>query len=236
MVQSLFRASVVARQARPHDVDAELFPEELDYLKRAVAKRRFEFGTARVCARQALAALGLPPTPLLPGPDRAPRWPEGIVGSMAHTDNLCVVVVAPASEVGALGIDVEKVRALEPRLARDLVTPREAAFLERQPKSRYDELLILHFSAKEAYYKCQYARTGEFLGFHDVELDVDLDQRRFDARILSPVRRLPREVMHLEGRFEIVDGRVLCGIELPVESYSPPSTLDRQPENLRRAT
>jgi 4'-phosphopantetheinyl transferase EntD len=219
MVHCLFRSRVVACEATPQDVDAQLFPEELTYLERAVAKRRFEFGTARVCARRALAMLGVAPVALVPGPDRAPRWPEGVVGSITHTDDWCAVVVAPATTVRALGIDAETVRPLEPRLARDIVTPREAAFLEQaRPHADYDELLILHFSAKEAYYKCQYPLTGEFLGFHDVELEVDLRGGRFVARVIGDRKCLPTEVRELEGRFVISPGRVMSGIEIPVSS------------------
>ncbi|KOG87977.1 hypothetical protein ADK38_22405, partial [Streptomyces varsoviensis] len=45
--------------------DARLFPEEEALIAKAVDKRRREFTTARHCARQALARLGLPPAPLV---------------------------------------------------------------------------------------------------------------------------------------------------------------------------
>jgi 4'-phosphopantetheinyl transferase EntD len=211
MLQALFRSPIVSSTAVPRVVDEQLFPEELAYIHRAVPKRRNEFGTARVCAREALAALGVPPVPLVPGPDRAPSWPPGIVGSIAHTNRLCAVVAARRTPVRSLGLDIEPVRHLEPRLAEWIATVRERAFIGAQPSERHDELLILHFSAKEAYYKCQYGLTGEYLNFHDVELDIDIQQGLFCARALRP---MPAELLGLTGRFAIVDDAVMCGIEV----------------------
>lgn len=46
---------VATAQARPEERDHELYPEELASLERAPPKRRAEFGSVRVCARQALS-------------------------------------------------------------------------------------------------------------------------------------------------------------------------------------
>jgi 4'-phosphopantetheinyl transferase EntD len=64
--------------------EAVLFPEEEAVIARAVPKRRQEFTTARHCARTALATLGAPPAPILPGEMGAPTWPPGYVGTMTH--------------------------------------------------------------------------------------------------------------------------------------------------------
>ena len=93
----LFSAGCVAEEAVPQLHDAELFPEERACLAKAVEKRRAEFGTARVCARRALAQLGFPPMPLVPNKDRSPVWPQGVVGSITHTRGYCAVIVAPVS-------------------------------------------------------------------------------------------------------------------------------------------
>lgn len=220
LIDPLFAHAVVTAEAAPRSVDDQLFPEELAYLARALPKRRFEFGTARLCARQALAALGVPPAPLVPRDDRQPVWPAGVVGSISHTDGYCAVVVAPSPPMQSIGLDVEKLQTIEPRLAQAILTPREQAFVQAQPEARRDDLIVLHFSAKEAYYKCQYPLTETFLSFHDVELEVDVGptEGRFVARRHKPGLA---SVQRLEGKFVFAAGKVLCGVELLAGDRGP---------------
>lgn len=215
LIDPLFVHAVVTSEAAPRDVDDQLFPEELAYLARALPKRRFEFGTARLCARRALAALGVPPAPLVPRDDRQPVWPAGVVGSISHTDGYCAVAVAPSPPMQSIGLDVEKLQHIEARLAQAILTPRELAFVRAQPEARRDDLIVLHFSAKEAYYKCQYPVTETFLGFHDVELELDLDRWPAEGRFVAH-RHKPglAAVQRLEGKFVFAAGKVLCGVEL----------------------
>jgi 4'-phosphopantetheinyl transferase EntD len=72
----------------------------------AVAERR-EFGTVRHCARKALLRIGVPPVPVLPDVDGAPRWPVGVVGSMTHCAGYRAAAVARSSELCSVGIDAE---------------------------------------------------------------------------------------------------------------------------------
>ena len=66
--------------------EADLYPEERALVAGAVAKRVNEFTAVRHCARRAMAALGLPPAPVVPDERGAPRWPDGVVGAMTHCD------------------------------------------------------------------------------------------------------------------------------------------------------
>ena len=84
MIEEILPTEVAAVEAFDDPPGAMLYPEEEAVIARAVDKRQREFTTARVCARAALAALGLPPAPILPGQRGAPGWPNGVVGSMKH--------------------------------------------------------------------------------------------------------------------------------------------------------
>ena len=64
--------------------DVRLFPAEEAVIADAVDRRRREFATARACARAALAKLGVPAAPIVPGSRGAPQWPPGVVGSITH--------------------------------------------------------------------------------------------------------------------------------------------------------
>jgi 4'-phosphopantetheinyl transferase EntD len=213
-IAALFRPGAVVIEARPTLVDAQLFPEEWACIRTAVAKRRAEFGTARVAARRALAVLGLPATSLPPAASGAPQWPPGIVGSITHTDDYCCVVVDRCPPTRSVGVDVERLRPLDAGTINIILTADERRWLDAQPAAARQELALLFFSAKEAYYKCQYPLSGRMLDFQDVQLEIDAAGGRFEARSLEP-DQLPAVTARLAGRFLVEDGRVLCGVELP---------------------
>ncbi|WP_158717200.1 4'-phosphopantetheinyl transferase family protein [Streptomyces sp. NRRL F-4474] len=125
-------------------------------LRAAVAARRREFATVRRCARQSLAALGIPPMPLLPGERGAPLWPRGTVGSMTHCLGYRAAAAARADEITALGIDAEPHqppfplthRRLDFRTASVSFQPAErtfsAEFLVPGPRIGEDEVSRFH--------------------------------------------------------------------------------------------
>ena len=203
----LFGPGCFAEEAVPQLHDAQLFPEERACLANAVEKRRAEFGTARVAARRALAQLGFPPRPLVPNKDRSPVWPDGVVGSITHTRGYCAVIVASASDFVSLGVDAEQDKTLTTELIRMICTPAEREGLK-------DSDAVLYFAAKEAFYKCQYPLTRKFLGFQDVELDLDLARGTFAARIVKDMDK-PAWLEQLQGRFVREHGLVLCGMSYP---------------------
>jgi 4'-phosphopantetheinyl transferase EntD len=203
----LFDAGCVVEEAVPQLYDEQLFPEERAQLANAVEKRRAEFGTARVCARRALARLGFAPMPLVPKADRSPVWPEGVVGSITHTRGYCAVVVALRSTVVSLGVDAEQDKTLTPDLIEMICTPNECVGL-------LDRDAVVYFAAKEAFYKCQYPLTQKYLGFKDVELDLDLAQGTFSARIIKADVDKPAWLAQLRGSFLREHGLVLCAMSL----------------------
>jgi 4'-phosphopantetheinyl transferase EntD len=211
-IADLFRSPVAVEASSLSQADRELFSEERAFIHAAVPKRRAEFATARILARRALAALGAPPIPLVPAPDRAPVWPPGYTGSISHCTNYCAVVVARSRDVASLGLDVEDLRELDPTMQDLVLTPAERGWIGAQPNAIQAVLPILIFSAKEAYYKCQYPMTRGFLDFQDVELTIEWATGTFEARVLKA--GWPAAVARLSGRFVVDPDRVGCGIEL----------------------
>ena len=84
-----------------------LFPAEEAVIANAVDKRRMEFATARACARAALAKLGVPAVPIVPGLRGAPQWPPGVVGSITHCAGYRASAVARDRDVITIGLDAE---------------------------------------------------------------------------------------------------------------------------------
>jgi 4'-phosphopantetheinyl transferase EntD len=166
----------------------ELLPEERATIPRAGSARLLEFRAGRHCARAALERLGLSGSPVLRAADRAPIWPTGYVGAIAHTRakdrGWCGAAVARASTVTALGLDAEIDEPLEHKLWERVLTPAERAFILGHPEHEQGFLAKLVFSAKECTYKCQYPRSLQFLEFADVEVTLASESATFSAALL----------------------------------------------------
>ncbi|WP_051277833.1 4'-phosphopantetheinyl transferase family protein [Solimonas flava] len=169
----LFDGLVAAAECRTPGDPAWLLPMERAALGTVSSKRLHEFAAGRACARHALRRLGVAPRELPAQADRRPRWPSGFAGSISHTDGLCAAVVAPERLLRSLGIDLEVIADVSPVVWPELLTAEELRQLARQPLAQRQRLAALTFSAKEAFYKCQYALTRQWLEFHDVVVEIE---------------------------------------------------------------
>nr|WP_277611155.1 4'-phosphopantetheinyl transferase superfamily protein [Streptomyces scabichelini] len=140
-------------------------------VENAVAARTWEYTTVRWAAAQCMRRLGRIPAPLLPGRLGAPRWPDGLVGSLTHCAGYRAAVVAHASAVSGLGIDAEPDEPLPDTVVGHIASAGElqhlAALRSAHPAVRWDRLL---FCAKEAFYKLWSPATGSWLGFDGAEV------------------------------------------------------------------
>ncbi|WP_261566006.1 4'-phosphopantetheinyl transferase family protein [Frankia gtarii] len=174
MLASLLPDAAIAVEAFEDDPSAVLFPEEAALLARAVDKRRREFTTARICAHQALAGLGLPPAPILPGNRGAPQWPAGVVGSITHCAGYRAAAVAFAGQLRTIGVDAEPNEPNPKGVTAQITVPAEEGWLatltETRPTVHWDRLL---FSAKESVYKAWFPLAQRWLGFEDAALTID---------------------------------------------------------------
>jgi 4'-phosphopantetheinyl transferase EntD len=201
VLAGLFGPDFAAAVGVPRLVNEALYPEERTHIARAVAKRQAEFGTARLCAREVLAQLGRPPCSLVPYEDRSPRWPDGIVGSISHTAGCCAVVASAAPDVIGCGLDIERDDPLSAELEPMICTPTERSWLDGCDPAARARFGKLFFSAKEAFYKCQYSITKSLIDFHDVELAIDLDGGAFRVQTLTQGGPLWERVGSIQGRF-----------------------------------
>lgn len=174
MFEGLLPQDVITQHGDPAQPASCLLPEEALIVAGAAEKRRNEFARGRACARAALSQLGIEGFALLSGAEREPLWPQGVVGSVTHTEGLCAVAVAPASRYPALGIDVERALPLTPKLVERVCRPEEVAQLSALGGLDLLTGARLLFSAKEAAYKCQFGITRKYLGFQDLGVEVDL--------------------------------------------------------------
>lgn len=219
-LQSLFPKGVViavasalrgGREADPGSMRGRLLPEEEACVAAAVLKRKLEFTAGRMCARRAMARLGFADYPLLPGPDRVPVWPPGVIGSISHTDGFCGVALTHGGPLNGIGLDIESAQGLDEQYWPLVLCPSEQRWLGRFGTDTRGRLAKLMFSAKECAYKCQYCVSRRWLEFSDMEVAVDLKRGEFIARFLKDVMPNGARGSWLNGRFVFFEDWVLTG-------------------------
>jgi 4'-phosphopantetheinyl transferase EntD len=202
MIERLFPPGIEIYSMDGEGDPDSLYPEEEWCVRGAVAARRREFAQGRLCARQALARIGIRNFPLQIGTDRAPIWPEGVIGSLSHCGGYCAAAVARKGSILGLGLDVETVEPLDPELLVLICTDSEVAWLAASAGDAQGVLAKLIFSAKESVFKCVYPLTGVFLDFHDCEIRVDENLGTFTATLRNSSLSPSWNGRDLGGRFE----------------------------------
>lgn len=224
MIGELLPSGVVAVET--HDLDGAdeglLSPEEAAVVAQAVPKRRREFAAVRACARRAMEKLGVEPQPLLPGERGAPRWPDGLTGSMTHCDGYAAAALVAAADLASLGIDAEPHGPLPDGVLPTVALPAEQRRLAElavvRPGLCWDRLL---FSAKESVYKAWFPLTGLWLDFTEADIDLRPDpdggaHGTLRAELLVPGPSVGgRVVQHFEGRWVADQGLLATAVAVP---------------------
>ena len=217
MLDEIVPPQVVAVETFDDPPDAQLHPDEDAVLRKAVAKRRVEAATVRWCARQALAKLGLPPAPILPGLRGAPVWPAGVAGSMTHCAGYRAAALAHSRDIAAIGIDAEPHAPLPDGVGGVVASQAErralAELAAAKPDVSWDKVL---FSAKETTYKAWFPLTRRWLGFADASISINPADGTFTALLLVPGPVLAgQQITEFGGRWLAAAGLVITSIAVP---------------------
>jgi len=201
------------------DIRVKLHPTELAAITNASEGRRREFASVRGCARRALGDLGVFPSPIVPGPNREPQWPHGVVGSMTHCAGYRAAAVAYAHQVLTIGIDAEPHERLPSGTLAMVALPEELSDLRLLTRDyagvHWDRIL---FSAKESVYKAWFPIARRWLGFSDALVKLQ-PNGVFLARFLIPSDPRSSHLTSFAGMWCVRDGFVLTS----VVAFSPES-------------
>lgn len=161
-----------------------LLPEEAAATREWAPQRQLQFAAGRLCARRALAQLGYSAAPIPFDAEGAPVWPCGVVGSISHKRQHCIVVVARPSAARSIGIDLERDVAEPDVVETEIVRRVCGTESERRQLKTLRRVTnspgTLFLSAKEAFFKFQFPLTRANLDWTDVE--VTFEDRGFQAR------------------------------------------------------
>jgi 4'-phosphopantetheinyl transferase EntD len=170
------------------DDEVGLWPNERAAISRAVITRRVEFATGRALLRRLIGDDVEIPV----GPDRRPRFPVGISGTLAHDREIAVAATTTRPTCSALGVDIEPATVLDEDVARAICRPEE---------QHLDAHLV--FVLKEAAYKAWSSLGGRLLDHWDVAVTVDPSDRTFRATVIP-------DTTSLTGRYVTVDDRYVA--------------------------
>ena len=78
-------------------------------------------------------------------------------------------------------------------------------------KIKFDGRPLL-FSAKECFYKYQYPLTKQWVGFEEVEIEVNLEESKFNIRLLKDIPTLDKIKSSITGHYLYYDNHILTVI------------------------
>jgi 4'-phosphopantetheinyl transferase EntD len=217
-IANLFPEGVVAFECDSVGTTEQLFDTERFCVEHSVKSRVQEFASGRACARAALAQLGLPVMPIPSGPDRAPIWPQGFVGSISHASGHCVAVAGRMKQrtcghvLTSLGVDIEQLGVVTPDLWPQLMHRREMERLQSLSEVERTLTATVVFSAKEAFYKAQFPITRSWIDFDDVVVEVCA--QTYVVHINNTDLPIARWAQTFEGRFLVEPTHVVTAMAI----------------------
>lgn len=179
---------------------------------RAVPKRQREFRSGRNVARAALNDLGRPASVIPVGLKGMPIWPEGILGSISHCDDMSVAVVARSGDVSGIGVDVECAGQLCKSDLSLVLTPRD------RDASASEVWGGTVFSAKEAVYKAIFPDIRLVLDFAEAAVvplhSPAMSRGKFTVEPLSERLKASGLCTRLHGRWLRTPDHVFTLVQL----------------------
>ena len=182
------------------------FPSRLD---NAVARRRAEYFAARSAARFLLQDAGCEEH-VHTSASRAPVWPAGWCGSLSHSEEHAIAIIAPLHAGLTPGIDIEMF---------DDKTMRETAEMFTTPQERqrllasglaYETALLIAFSAKESVFKALYPQVGHLFGFEAARVSaIDATTCRLTLELTQSLSPSCPQGRQLQGHFLLKPDRVI---------------------------
>jgi 4'-phosphopantetheinyl transferase EntD len=206
VIKSLLPDNVLLLMATVGDWLDDIYEDERVLVENAVPRRQFEFATGRMLAAEGLRQFNIPAAAIPQGAMKEPIWPHGVMGSISHTTDVCMLAMASSNDYEGLGIDLETRPAEFSELERMILRQDERRHRESGGLDRDDRVRLV-FSAKESVYKAIHAHVGRFVDFQEVRIELSRDQDRFTASAPDDPQ-LDALVGRGAGRFRITENFV----------------------------
>ncbi len=134
-----------------------------------------------------------------------PLWPAGVVGSISHSKLSCVIAIATWENYRAVGVDVEQLNRITPRVIERITTTND--LLESSVLSKY-ELSTLIFSAKESLFKLLYPDVKHYFGFKSASL-IKVSSTHFTMQLERSLGARYQSKERFDGHFMIMGEEII---------------------------
>ena len=175
------------------DSEFTLYPEELALTKKMSSKRLYDFSSGRYAARKLLLNYEIEKHPILIGENRAPIWPTGIIGSISHSENLCIAVISDKKALNSIGVDIESSKRINADILPLICNEEEISHIKLLEKASNINILTnakLIFSIKESLFKCLNPLINNWIDYKEMQVKIDLKQRTYLATPISANQNL----------------------------------------------
>lgn len=186
-----------------------------DYLLNAIPKRLDEFYAGRILAQGILQRHFNCVTPISSLQHKLPIWPQGLSGSISHSNQHVIVTVAANAQY--LGIDIEQV--VEERFAHEshalILTGTELQLWQSGQINGFDfcQYVTLIFSLKESLYKAVYPVAQHYIDFLEAAVvQVDMQQQTVKLEFCNEIRQKYGLLVHYQGDWKIQENYVLSWV------------------------
>jgi 4'-phosphopantetheinyl transferase EntD len=153
----------------------------------AVTKRQAEFLAGRLMARQALALIGHEGFTVAIGDDRTPIWPNGIIGSISHSNQIALCITANQHEFSYIGCDVEPFITIQTQkeICDTIINHAEKRLIQNSPLGQ-KIAFTLAFSAKESLFKALYTTVKRYFDFSAAHIyDINPGNQTFKLKLVE---------------------------------------------------
>ena len=156
-------------------------------LYQSVVKRKSEFLAGRIAAKNILHKLAKVNHQVAIGENRSPVWPQGYIGSISHTEDEAICLMASDQKLEFIGVDIEK--WLTEETAIDV-----GKYILSEPELRlvlqlaipFSLAVTIVFSAKESLFKALYPSVGRYFGFEAAKLtELDIQNNTFKFELVE---------------------------------------------------
>jgi len=200
--QSFLKLDPLLCSGSPQDLADKYSITLPDNIRNATNKRAFEYLGGRICASQALRAMGCCEVgQLLSTYDRIIDWPAGYRASISHSAGMATAVAVRSSDILSIGVDLELAMSGDKasRLAPRLLTSEEIhGGIIRPNESGIQTTLI--FSAKESLFKCLYPIIRVYFGFQDASC-IKIDHSK--STMVFKLNRQLSDRFHLNYQLDV---------------------------------
>lgn len=185
------------------------FPKQLSM---AVVKRKAEYLAVRYAAQRVLKTFGCGETPGI-SPDRSPVWPSGWCGSLSHSGECALAVVAPKKSGVTPGIDIEFFAPKTMEKTAHMFTSAEEQYLLANSGIDYATALLITFSIKESLFKALYPEIGRYFDFDAAKVcEIDILAHRITLELTQNLSHRHITGSQIEGYYDISEDKVITVI------------------------